>query len=1009
MINGLWCVGSCRYIYPVYTCRLTILCFLLFMTVVEYSYAQQYQFQNLSVGDGLAQSQVFCLLEDSRGYVWMGTRGGGVSRYDGERFETFTTRDGLRSNYIWCFAEDRHGTVWIGTEGGLCCYRNGRMDALPELVHALPVTSLYCDGDGVLMGSPRGLYSLLSDEETMAVPKTESMGLVMSILSTRGGQEIWFAGDNGIARKVLNGYQPSITAELSSPLVRALTPDSNGGIWIGMYGGGVNYWTGEEVIDMNAHLQLEGTRVHDIIIGSDGLVWIATQLQGVCRFNPKDSLVDFITEDQGLANNHVRALMEDRWGNVWIGTSGGGVSKYTGEQFRYFSTRNGLKGNYIYHVGNEDGVVQVATSGPGLCQWREESFETAPNADSIPARNIKAVLHDRECRIWYGLDGAGIAVVDTDTIHLINGAVGLAGNYVRDLVEDMEGNVWAALSGGGISKVTLEEMGYRIKNVGTTHGLSARRINKLHIDQWGRLWFAALNGGVGHIQDDTVRALWSRDNGLSSNDATALLEDVQGHLWVGTAGKGLNRLSIYEDSVSIAHWGTEEGLSSDICYLLLLDPEGQLWVGSEKGVDRLRLDEEGEVIDIRHFGMEEGFQGVETTLNAACVDDEGHLWFGTINGLIEYSGEGDIARNTLPVLGLNQVNVNTRPVPMSDQVLALSHDSNMVSFAFRAITQNKARSLVYQWRLTGLDEDWNTPANDNNVTYSNLRPGDYTFEVRASTDLASWTEPKRFSFAIATPYWETWWFILSAIGIGVLIVSLMVAIRVQNIKRKARKQQEQLQLEKEVLELEQKALRLQMNPHFIFNALNTIQAMISTNDAKTARYFLAKFSKLMRQILDNSRQQSITLEREIETLQNYLAIEQFCHGNRFDYDIEVDEELDQEDIQLPPIVLQPFVENAIVHGVSQKEGDGRITIGFRESSGYLVCTVEDNGIGRQAAEKAKSQRDQKHKSAALLITQERLDNLNQQEHRQSIEIKDLEDAQGNPAGTRVVVRIALGQ
>lgn len=987
---------------------LKVLLFVLLVAANVAAGAQQFQFQNLSVGDGLAQSQVFCLLEDSRGYVWMGTRGGGVSRFDGERFETFTTKHGLRSNYIWCFAEDKHGVVWIGTEGGLSCFRNGRLDALSSLEFGLPVTALGQQDGVVLVGTTEGLYTLSGDErQLIPVSERAKMDLIMSI-QPAVGSELWFAGDRGIFRKAAKGFEPSITAELSSPLVRSLTPDTSGGMWIGTYGGGVNYWTGREVIDMNALLQLNDARVHDILIGSDGLIWFATQQRGICRFNPRDSLVDFITEDHGLANNHVRALMEDRWGNVWIGTSGGGVSKYTGQQFRYFSTRNGLDGNYIYHIREDDGAVVVATSGPGLSRLQEGTFRAVAHADSLPASNIKASVHASDCRWWYGLDGGGVAVMDTDTVVILTTAQGLGANYVRDLVEDMEGNIWAALSGGGISKISLgKNHSYVIQNIGIAHGLRARRINKLHFDKWGRLWYAALRGGIGYLVNDTVRAAWNEQNGLSSDDATSLAEDAFGNLWVGTAGRGLDRLSIYADSVAIAHYNTASGLSSDICYLLLLDPENNLWVGSEKGVDRLRVDEQGEVIDLKHFGLEEGFQGVETTLNAACVDGRGHLWFGTIQGLIAYSGEVRSTKMALPVLAIHQVTVNTRPVELSDQALRLTHDSNMLSFAFRAISQTKARSLVYQWRLSGLDEEWNTPTGDNNVTYSNLRPGNYTFEVRASTDRLNWTTPQRVSFFIQTPYWETWWFLLSIIGAGIVIVSLIVALRVQSIKRKAREQQQQLQLEKEVLELEQKALRLQMNPHFIFNALNTIQAMISSNDAKTARYFLAKFSKLMRQILDNSRKQSIPLEHEIETLNNYLAIEQFCHGNRFEYHIEVDEELDQEDIQIPPILLQPFVENAIVHGVSQKERGGKITVAFRDAGSFLCCSIEDNGIGRKAAELVKSQRDQKHKSAALIITQERLDNLNQREGVGSINIEDLQDAEGNPAGTRVVVRIGL--
>ena len=214
-------------------------------------------------------------------------------------------------------------------------------------------------------------------------------------------------------------------------------------------------------------------------------------------------------------------------------------------------------------------------------------------------------------------------------------------------------------------------------------------------------------------------------------------------------------------------------------------------------------------------------------------------------------------------------------------------------------------------------------------------------------------------------------------------------------------------MEKELLMLEQKALRLQMNPHFIFNALNSIQALVSSNDSKTARLYLAKFSKLMRQILDNSRRTSIPLENEIATLENYLAIEQFCNNHRFDYHIDYDDDLDVESIEIPPIIVQPFVENAIVHGVTQLDKKGKIIVRFFIEKEVLICEVEDNGIGRSAAAKMKSQRDQQHKSTALLITQERLDTLNKKSVQPSISVRDLVDERGEPNGTCVRIRIEI--
>ncbi len=988
---------------------------MLALVMPSFLLAQQYQFRNFSVGDGLAQSQVFCLLEDSRGYIWMGTRGGGVSRFDGERFETFTVEDGLRSNYIWSLAADTNGVVWIGTEAGLCRFVDGAIDSLSIVGNTLPITSLSFD-ENLILGTSEGMFLLALDLNRLVPFKFpgESPDLIMAQakldLRPYRGQEYWFAGDQGILRKVSSYEHKRFRAELSSPLVRALAVDSNQGVWIGTYGGGVNYYDGDSIRDMNELLQLTDARVHDIHITADGEVWFATQQRGICRYQPRDSLVEFITSQHGLANNHVRCIIEDRWGNTWIGTSGGGVSKYTGQQFRYFTERSGLKGSYIYSIAEDDqDRLLVATSGPGTNLNDRSRFVPAEFSEGLPQANVKTIFKDRDCNLWLGTDGAGIARVDSDTVTVINTLNGLGGNYVRDIVSDLDDRVWIALAGGGIDRLEQVDSTYSIVNFGRAQGLTSRRVNQLHLDQRGRMWYAASSGGIGYLENDTVRATWNTANGLASNDVSSLCEDQNGNLWVGTGGGGLHRLSIYSDSVSIANFTTRNGLSSNICYFVFCDIDNNLWMGSEKGVDRLRLDASGEVIEYDHFGLEEGFRGVETTLNSVYQDVNGNLWFGTINGLIEYTGEVEKSTPALPTLFFEQTLVNTEPFDLAGDAVDLSHDSNMLAFSFRAISQRKPRDLRYQWRLIGLEEEWSVPSTNNSVTYSNLKPGTYRLEVRASTGAEVWTQPLSASFSIRLPYWEEWWFLVSTIGGMVILISGLVFWRIRAFQRYAREQRHQLQLQNEVLELEQKALRLQMNPHFIFNALNSIQAMISSNDAKTARYYLAKFSKLMRQTLDNSRQSQIPLEREVAALENYLSIERFCHNERFDYELEVEDEIDPEYVMLPPILVQPFIENAIIHGVSQLEHGGLIQVHFKQRDGYLICEIEDNGIGREAAEKVKSQEDQKHKSTALLITQERLDNLNQRQEGQSIEIIDLKNEQGKGTGTKVVVRVWLGQ
>lgn len=968
---------------------------------------QQYQFQNFSVSDGLSQSQVYCLLEDSRGYIWMGTRGGGLSRWDGESFDSFTTKDGLPSNYLWAAAEDRLGALWFGTDNGLVRFFQNEFQRIPisDQVEC-SVTSLLAREETLFVGTNQGAYALnISNFEASMLP-LDYVGLISVI--ALNGTEVWFGSAIGIHVYDKNQVK-RIGAEqgLTQPIVRSLHLDDKDGMWVGTYGGGVFYWKDGALDNVNDWFPLKETRIHSIWSDQES-IWFATQQKGLCRFNRKDSIAQFIDENHGLANNNVRSLLSDSWGNLWIGTSGGGVSKYIGQQFDYFTTENGLAGNYIYDISSDCvGDVWVATSG-GLNRINEYGLSDFELPNALSRSKVRSFLWSSDSTLWIGTDGQGLMNIDTDTVMVFTTANGLGSNYIRDIVEDGYGNIWVASSGGGIAKLQwdLSQNRWKANIIGAKQGLTSSRINSLLIDKRNRIWFASGSNGIGYLQGDTVARTWTTAEGLSDNDVLALEEDGLGNLWIGTAKSGLNRMSISDDRFVLMDYNTQHGLSSDICYQLVMDEARQLWVGSEKGIQRLTLDEAGHVIESKLFGYEEGFQGVETTLNGAYRDDGGRLWFGTINGLSMYSGKTVEERISYPKLNFTDVLINTLSVNRS-KFHELPYDSNMLVFRFKAVSQSKSGDIRYQWRLVGLDNAWTEASKSNEVTYSSLDKGQYQFELRSSIDQLHWTDPLTFHFSIKPPYWETLWFIALLVGGFLLFIGLFVGLRIKAIKQKSAEKEQQLILEKEVLALEQKALRLQMNPHFIFNALNSIQAMISSNDPKTARYFLAKFSKLMRQVLDNSRQKEIPLEREVESLTNYLDIEKFCYNNRFEYIIEMDEELDAESILIPPILIQPFVENAIIHGVSQLEGGGMVSVRFHREADFLICKIEDNGRGRDVAAKRMSQTDQKHKSTALLITQERLDHLNGLKHGQSITILDLKDVHGNAEGTKVIVRVSI--
>jgi LytS/YehU family sensor histidine kinase len=243
--------------------------------------------------------------------------------------------------------------------------------------------------------------------------------------------------------------------------------------------------------------------------------------------------------------------------------------------------------------------------------------------------------------------------------------------------------------------------------------------------------------------------------------------------------------------------------------------------------------------------------------------------------------------------------------------------------------------------------------------------------------------------------------IIAITGIVVLIIAL-------RIRRKNAVLRQKLEMEKNLVELEQKALRLQMNPHFIFNVLNSIHNLIILNDPDKARYALSKFSKLMRRVLENSREKLISIDNEIETLENYVQLEKLTSDADVIITFDIDEQLDSAEEILPPLMIQPFVENAMIHGLKQLDKTGEIKIGFKLLADHILeCTIADNGRGREHAAKINAQKENYHKSTALKVTQERLASMNQKATFVPFEIVDLKDESGEPIGTKVIIRLLI--
>ena len=329
-----------------------------------------------------------------------------------------------------------------------------------------------------------------------------------------------------------------------------------------------------------------------------------------------------------------------------------------------------------------------------------------------------------------------------------------------------------------------------------------------------------------------------------------------------------------------------------------------------------------------------------------------------------------------------------------------------IQFHFVGISFRSGDEIMYHYRLTGLTQDWKI-TKERILDFPSL-PYDkhYTLQIFATNKFGVNSKTIYFNFYVATPFWKTNWFTVLMFVLGFTIIFLIIFLR---YKRLQARNFEKANFKIQLAAMEQQALQAQMNPHFIFNCLNSIQQFILFNENEKANKYLIHFSRLIRNTLDNSDKNNITLTSEVNYLQQYLSLEQLRFGDKFSYILTIDDNIIADEIYMPAMLLQPYIENSLRHGIRQlKDKNGILNIRFMQQNGYLICLINDNGIGRVAAEKYKSNMHIEYQSKGMSLTAKRVDLLNTTSQQKiTIEIIDKMNENNEALGTEVVVKIPI--
>jgi ligand-binding sensor domain-containing protein len=959
---------------------------------------QTLNFRNYSVEHGLPFINVSAISQDSKGYLWTGGYGG-LSRFNGKQFVNYSPKNGLANNSVTSIAQDSSGSLWIGTNNGISRLKDGAFQTFREKdgVAGNNINSVIAGRDGMVWFGTRDGLSRHDGKKFTNFRKKDGLkgNNVLSLFEDSKGN-LWVGTANGVSRMTGGKFTSfDLSNGLCDSTIKAICEDSEGRIWLGTTKGAclLDPATGK-VISLSVLNGLPDNDVRCMILDREDHIWIGTS-RGVARFKGQSLTALEIGKD--LNSNLVACLYEDFEGNIWIGTYSG-LFRYRGDDFVRYDENDGLSNSFIFQLmRDKKGKMWIGTSGGGVNIYDGKKFTALTTREGLAGNTVNAGMEDEDGTLWFGTDG-GLSRYSNGKFTNYTKKNGLISNSILSLLRDSRGTLWIGAMGG----VTKYD-GKTFEKYNLAVGQHEYQIACMLEDRKGNIWFGAYQGGL-YLYDGKNFYDYAKRLGLRSSSYMSILQDRKGNMYLGT----FDGVYMY-DGQNLVQFSETDGLSSDLVYTMVFDNnEKTLWVGTNQGLNKIDIDEyfRSGRKEIEHYGKEEGFTGVESNTNGVLKDSDGSIWFGTVNGLIRYNPMAYRPNLTPPRTSITGFRLFYKDTVFASGI-ELPYDQNNISIEFIGISLTNPSKVKYKYILEGFDKKWSPETSSNLTTYSNLPPGSYRFLVKSCNNEGIWNETAAsFSFVINAPFWKTWWFWASSSGGLLVVIYIGLMYRIQQIRTRERII---LNQKIQMATNELKALRSQMNPHFLFNSLNSIQNYIMSSDPESASKYLSKFARLMRTILNNSERATVTIREEIEGLDLYLQLEVMRFEGKFDYKIEVDEMIDQDFFEIPTMLIQPYVENAILHGLVPRQSKGMLLVQIDMDKTHIICRVIDNGIGRKQSVAIKEKTGKKeHKSMGMRITRDRLAVLNNIHNSNlSVNISDLEDEEGNPQGTKIEIFVPI--
>lgn len=1016
-------------------------------------WGQQYPTRKFTMQDGLPGMNIQCIFKDSRGLLWIGTRTG-LCTYDGKQFRIIGRLEGLNSTNIWSITEDKHGDIWLGSiDDGVIRYDGRKFEIYDQKrgladnrVRVLEYSKKY---DCIVAGTYEG-FSKITRDTILNFPEAGAVRDTFNLTADIADMgEFMYIATYGYQNPIrfypgTNQFFSLAAREGRYPIHSFATYlSSKGDTVFSVNWEGVRIFTHDgRVIDNNSMGQ-----IFSMDEDNDGNLWLAswsypgrTMVEGVFKYdghtftNYKDAF--------GITDKEIWTVLYDREQDIlWIGTTNEGLFKVTFSGIEILTpSMMGLphqKMNDVYIDGDDriwitatdelvrmdhDGKVEFMDPHPRLSTYSDfwttlqRKFwifrdSVMIKAISVPASRLMEFEQNLKFNYQYIIGDPPHAVLFSNRFGLFRydtrtgkqkylgpeGATkGRFANVGKDTLAFYGWGSTMLFSRSVFDKHNIGESGI-LKFTESEDPLNTRQV----IRQDHSLWYVSETYGLWKSQGRKLERVFDVDSLLSS-DLTAICDGPQDHLIIGSNSGEVFVAGSEKDTFRVFHtFSKEDGiLGNSISWLFVCD-SNKLWIGTNLGINILNLDSlyiNGKAI-IQNMNHEEGY----TTLAAqkAVSDSRGNLWLTDGDQLVKLNREKFLTgQNSSGRLIISGIEINSRPVDASirerldpwtwmyDKIWKLKPRENNLTFYFNVLNYRNPAKDRYRYFLEGFDDQWSDYDESGKIAYSNLPSGTYTLQVEAlNLQSLKSTETVSIPFEIQTPWWQLWYLRLALLG---LIIS-GIHLYVSNIRRNKQRKHE---MEKTMAELQIKALQAQMNPHFIFNSINGIQYYILDNKTDKVLGYLSDFSKVVRTTMEHTAKKWIPVSEEIEFLSSYLRLEQMRFPNKFEFEIRwLDNSAQPGIIQIPPMTIQPFVENSIRHGFTSIAHLGMIEVTFEMPEVDIVkITVTDNGKGRpeEAAQPSDFLSETRKHSGSLTSERIRLLNTPDEPERYRVTYTDLE-------------------